>query len=216
MNTKRIAFWSAFVVVLALIFWGLVVALNKPAASITSGISSPAPVTSADHILGTSTAPVTLIEYGDFQCPACAAYSSMIEKLASDEGNSLRVVFRHFPLSQHQNALITAQAAEAASAQGKFWDMYKLIYDNQTSWENQSDQDIRKTLAGYASSLKLDMTTFASDLDSAATKKVIQDELAEGQSIGIDYTPSLFINGKIITNPSSYAAFKALIDAAAR
>ncbi len=214
MNTKRIAFWAVFVIVLGLIIWGLVVAMNKPAPGATPNLGAPAPVTAADHSEGSASSTVTLIEYGDFQCPACAQYAPVVEQLYASS-TSLRVVFRHFPLSQHANAMISAEASEAASAQGKFWEMYKLIYAGQQDWENQADADARVTFDGYAMSLGLDKAKFDADIDSPAVKKFILDEQAEGQALGISYTPTLFVNDKIITNPEGYAPFKAIIDAAA-
>jgi protein-disulfide isomerase len=217
MNTKRILFWSIFVLVLALIVWGLATAMKNPVSPAT-GVGTPAPVTAADHTEGPADAKVTLIEYGDFECPACAEFATMVEKLATDEATgTLQIVFRHFPLAQHANAMIAAQASEAAASQGKFWDMYKLIYAGQNDWANLSDADIIRTLfLGYADSLGLDPNKFVKDLTSATSTQIIQAEQAEGQAIGITYTPSFFVNGKLITNPPTYEAFKALIDAAAR
>jgi protein-disulfide isomerase len=216
MNTKRIAFWSIFVVVLVLVVWGLIVAENKPAPSGVPNLGTPAPVTAADHVEGSTTASVTLIEYGDFQCPACSEYAPIVGQLFTAASSTLRVVFRNFPLPQHANAMIAAQAAEAASIQGKFWEMYQAIYAGQASWQDQSDADARATFNGYADTLGLDKTRFDADIDSPEVKQKIASDQAEGQSLGIDYTPTFFVNGKVITNPQGYDAFKAVIDAAAK
>ncbi|MDB5239069.1 MAG: hypothetical protein JWO00_404 [Candidatus Parcubacteria bacterium] len=216
MNTKRIIFWAGFVIVLGLIIWGLVAAQKKTISSV-GNYGTPPAVTSADHILGSVDAKVTVIEYGDFQCPACAAYAPIVEKLAADEATgTLRVVFRHFPLPQHPNAVIAAQAAEAASKQGKFWDMYRTLYANQTTWENNSDADARKVFAGYAAAIGLDAQKFAADIDAPSTKKIIDDGRAEAQALALDYTPTFYVNGKVVTNPQGYEPFKAIIDAAAK
>jgi protein-disulfide isomerase len=211
MNIKRIIFWLCFLVVLGLIVWGLVVAMNRPAPGSTAG--TPAPVTADDHIYGPKTAPVTMIEYGDFQCPACGAYYPFVKKLTQDASTTLRLVFRHFPLPQHGNALIAAQASEAAALQGKFWDMYDALYSHQADWSDLPDA--HAVLNGYAQEIGLDMVKFKADLDSTAVKAVVAKDQAEGESIGINATPTFFVNGKAISNPQSYAAFKALIDAAA-
>jgi protein-disulfide isomerase len=211
MNIKRITFWACFIIILGLIMWGLVVAMNKPVAG--SNLSEPAPVTSADHILGVANAPVTMIEYGDFQCPACGLFYPVVKRLTNEASTTLRLVFRHFPLSQHANAPITAQASEAAAMQGKFWDMFDLIYSNQKDWSDLPDA--HTILDGYAQKIGLDMTKFKADLDSDAVKKVVADDEAEGEKIGINQTPTFFVNGKAITNPQSYEAFKSLIEAAA-
>ena len=214
MNSKRIIFWVCFVVVLVLIIWGLIAAANKPAA--TSKLGAPAPVTATDNVTGSANPKVTLIEYGDFECPACSQYAVIVERLVAESSTTLQVVFRHFPLPQHVNALVAAQASQAAAAQGKFWDMYRLIYANQDSWASLSDADARKTFAGYALQIGLDMKKYNIDIDSAAGKALIQSELSEGQTLGIDSTPTFFVNGKVIDNPQGYEAFKAVIEAAAR
>ena len=100
MNIKRIIFWACFIIILGLIIWGLAVAMGKSATNGTL-TSSPAPVTSADHILGSPNAPVTMIEYGDFECPACGAYYPLVKRLTDEASTTVRLVFRHFPLPQH-------------------------------------------------------------------------------------------------------------------
>jgi protein-disulfide isomerase len=214
MNTKRIFFWLCFVVILGLIVWGLIVASNKPAIDVKLG--DPAPVTAIDHSYGPANAKAVVIEYGDFQCPACGAYASLVERLMTDASTTMRVVFRHFPLSQHLNARIAAQASEAAASQGKFWEMYRLLYTNQSEWSDASDADARKIFASYASDLGLNAAKFATDIDSAAAKKIIDDQYSEGQTLGISYTPTFFVNGKGIANPQSYEEFKAIIDKAVK
>ena len=212
MNIKRLLFWIVFVLVLGLIVWGLAVAMNKPAAG--SNLAAPAPVSGTDHVVGPANALVTLMEYGDFQCPACGLYALIVEKLIADASTTLRVVFRHFPLPQHNNAMIAAEASEAAAMQGKFWDMYGLLYQHQADWSDLPDA--HSVMDGYAQSIGLDMIKFKADIDSSAAKEAILADQTEGENIGIDQTPTFFVNGKAIVNPSSYEAFKALIDAAAR
>jgi protein-disulfide isomerase len=215
MNTKRIIFWACFLVILGLIIWGLIVAMNKTSAP---GAYGTAPeVTAADHILGPRDAKVTVIEYGDFQCPACAAYAPLLERLAAEEATgTVRVVFRHFPLPQHPNAIAAALASEAASRQGKFWEMYSIIYSNQTTWENDSAETAKAEFEGYATQLGLDKQKFASDVAATSTLKRVEDGRAEAQSLSLTYTPTFFVNGKVIANPQGYEAFKALIDQSAK
>jgi protein-disulfide isomerase len=212
MNTKRIIFWACFIIILGLIFWGLVVAMNK-SATIATNLTAPAPVTATDHILGSKTAPVTMIEYGDFQCPACVAYYPLTKRLITEASSTVRLVFRHFPLPQHLNAPITAYATEAAALQGKFWEMYDLVYSHQSDWEKLPDA--HTILISYAEQIGLDMIKFRADLDSDAVKKSVIDDRDEGIKIGINATPTFFVNGKAIANPQSYEAFKTLVEAAA-
>lgn len=214
MNGKRFFFWLSFAVILGLIIWGLMAANNRPAPGLNLG--TPAAVTTADHVTGSANPKVTLIEYGDFECPACSAYAPIVERLITEASSTLRVVFRHFPLPQHVNAMISAQATEAASLQGKFWEMYRVIYANQSDWANLSLADARQAFAGYADDLGLNKQKFAADIDSPAATKFIDDELTEGQSLGINGTPTFFVNGQAIQNPQSYEQFKAVIDEAAK
>ena len=211
MNIKRIIFWACFLIILALILWGLVVSMNKTVPPVH--LIPPAPVTSSDHIFGPNNASVTMVEYGDFECPACGAYASLVERLMAESSTTLRIVFRHFPLPQHANAMITAEASEAAAMQGKFWEMYKLIYGHQSDWSDLPDA--HAVMNSYAQQIGLDMIKFKADIDSSAVRAAVEDDQAEGVKIGINSTPTFFINGKAITNPQNYEAFKALIEAAA-
>jgi protein-disulfide isomerase len=213
MNTKRIIFWACFIVVLGLIIWGMTVAMNKP---INGGSLGTAPdVTSTDHVTSTSTIPVTVIEYSDFQCPACESFFPVVEQLVRDASTTMRLVYRHFPLAQHKNAQLAARASEAAANQGNFWEMYRLLFENQERWASLSDSAARTAFAGYAESLGLDLTTYTADLDSDAVKQKIADSIKSAVSIGVNSTPTFFVNGKVISNPPNYAEFKKLIETTA-
>ena len=207
---KRTIFWTVFLVILALIVWGLATAMNKTPK--TSEHANPAAVTSSDHILGTTTAPVTLIEYGDFQCPACKTYFPYVERLMNESSTTLRLVFRHFPLAQHANAVPAALASEAAGLQGKFWEMYRLLYENQAEWSEVSDS--ASIFEKYALQIGLDVAKFKVDLKNSLLVDHVNSDRDEGAKIGINATPSFFINDKFV-QPQSYESFKALIDAAA-
>ena len=168
------------------------------------------PVSKTDFIRGNPNAKVTLIEYADFQCPACAAMHETIKELQDNFKDNLRLVYRFFPLTEiHQNSLISAQAAYAAGLQGKFWEMFDMVYENQESW---SDSPQAKSIfADYAKKLNLNLNRFNSDIDSDSTKKFITDEQSQGLDLGINATPTIFMNGKEIQNPATYEDFKKLI-----
>ena len=156
---------------------------------------------------------MTLIEYADFQCPACAAYHPIVDQLLSNYGNKFFYVYRMFPLTNaHPNAIISAQAAYAAYKQGAFFKYDDMLFNKQTEWADL--QDPKTTFVGYATLLKLDTNKFNSDMLSGATQKYVQDSENEALSEGINQTPSFFINGNLIQNPASYDDFKKLIDAA--
>ncbi|OGH24469.1 MAG: hypothetical protein A3B47_01670 [Candidatus Levybacteria bacterium RIFCSPLOWO2_01_FULL_39_24] len=166
-------------------------------------------VSNQDIAIGSPSARVTLVEYSDFQCPACKTYAPLVTKLSADFNKDLRMIYRFFPLTNiHQNAMLSAQAAYAASLQGKFWEMHDLLFENQNDW---SDREARDIFIGYAKDLKLGMDKFAKDLDANSTKQFISKSANEAISIGINFTPSFFINGKFIQSPADYEAFKKVI-----
>ena len=180
----------------------------------TAPVTLENPVTSSDWTLGSSTAPVTLVEYGDYQCPSCGAFYPVIKQLLSDEGPSrVYFVFRNFPLPQHPNAMISAEAAGAAGLQGQYWAMHDLLYANQNDWVNLAHPT--SVFEGYASKIGINTTQFLKDLKSPDVYNRVISDLKQAQQNNLDYTPTFFINGVRITNPDSYTAFKQLIDNAA-
>jgi protein-disulfide isomerase len=214
MNIKRFGFWAGFVIILALIVWGLIAAMNKQNGGNGLTSDSPAPVTAADHTIGPDNAPVTLIEYSDFQCPACELYHYVVEQVLASSTVPVRFVYRHFPLPQHPNAVPAAMASEAAGAQGKFWDMYHLIFNDHTEWTELPDPT--GVFTGYAAKIGLDMERFKADLGSSTLRDRINRDKDEGIRIGINATPTFFVNGKAIINPQGYEAFKTLIETSAQ
>jgi protein-disulfide isomerase len=213
MNTNRIIFWASFIIIIALIIWGLVVAMNKP-INTGKNLGTPSEVTTNDNVKGSADAKVTIIEYSDFQCPACAAYYSLVNRLIDEASTTVRFVYRHFPLFPlpHKNAFIASQASEAAAMQGKFWDMYQLLFENQTAWENSNTA--KAIFEGYAERIGLNIDVYKKDFDSTEVKARIQRDKDEGDELGVAGTPTFFINGKAITNPNGYEEFKKIIDAA--
>jgi protein-disulfide isomerase len=147
------------------------------------------PVSTKDHAQGPATAPVTLVEYGDYQCPYCGEAYPILKEVKKRMGNSLRFVFRNFPLTEmHPNAFAAAEAAEAAGVQGKFWEMHDMLYENQ---EKLKPQD----LVGYAMALKLD-ERFVKDVNAGTFTARIKHDFQTGLMSGVNGTPSLFINGE--------------------
>ena len=147
------------------------------------------PVGKREHIRGTMDAPVTLVEYGDFECPHCGRAHFILKEVEEEMGSQLRLVFRHFPLSTiHPHAEVAALAAEAAGAQEKFWEMHDLLFENQDALE---EEDLRQ----YAQALDLDLTTFEQDMNSAKSLHHIKEDLMSGVRSGVNGTPTFFING---------------------
>ena len=196
--------------VLVLLVWGMVkLSKNAPLPVATGTLSSP--VSDVDHSSGPTDAKVTLVEYSDFQCPACAAFSTVITKaLAEPElKGKVRFVYRFFPLvSIHPNAMLSSEAAEAASLQGKFWEMHDLLFEKQTDWAELSNTGAKNKFAEYAVQLGMDKTRFLSDIDSSAVKDRVQRDISSGDASNIQSTPTFFVNGTILAHPQSYEEFK--------
>ena len=188
----------------------------------TSAVGSPAvagspgqPGAEPLHVRGDSGAPVTLEEFGDFQCPSCATASAVIGQLEQDYGRRLRVVFRHYPLAMHSHAIEAALAAEAAGLQGHFWEMHDLLYKDQAVWSKASDPATAgQFFTAYARSLGLDVERFAKDSNSDEVKARVFWEGQQGVSRGVKNTPPLFINGRELGPPFSPEHLRAEIDAA--
>jgi protein-disulfide isomerase len=147
------------------------------------------PVSESDHTLGPGNAPVTLLEYGDFECPYCSRAHPILQGVRRTMGDRLRFVFRHFPLSQaHPHAEHAAEASEAAGAQGRFWEMHDLLFENQHALE---DDD----LAMYAAQIGLDAQRVAREIAAGTYAKKIRNDFRGGIRSGVNGTPTLFING---------------------
>jgi protein-disulfide isomerase len=147
------------------------------------------PVGARDHIQGPPDAPVTLVEYGDYQCPYCGAAYPIVHKIQKRLGPTLRFVFRNFPIgNSHPNAPLAAEAAEAAGAQGKFWEMHDTLYENQEALEE-------RFLIGYARTLGVDANRFALELDGHVYQARVQEDFMSGVRSGVNGTPTFYING---------------------
>ena len=147
------------------------------------------PVTIKDHIQGTSTAPLELLEYGDYQCPSCGEAYLVLKNVQEQLGDQVQFIFRNFPLTEHPDAFGAAMAAEAAALQHKFWPMYNLLYSNQL-YLGIDD------LLAYAENIGLDIDRFRRDIRSEALVSKIQADLDGGERSGVTGTPNFYINGK--------------------
>ena len=158
---------------------------------------------------------VTLVEVGDFQCPACRAYEPFVRNLSHDFSGKLKVHFKNFPLtSVHPNAMLAAKIAVAAGNQGKFWEMHDWLYDNQDSWAGLSGADAKAKILEQAKSMKLDINLLNMDIDNKKTEDTISKTQSEGIDAGVNATPTFYLdNKKIETNPQGYDDFKKLVQA---
>ena len=151
-------------------------------------------ITPESQSIGPATAPVTLVEFGDYQCPSCSTANPAIKALIAQYPDKIRFVFRHFPLTQHQHATLAAQAAEAAGAQGKYWEMHNWLYEHQAEWSANANP--LALFSGAATTLGLDVTAFNQAIQNKTHSGRIQQGLSDGMSIGVDSTPSFYLNGK--------------------
>jgi protein-disulfide isomerase len=163
-----------------------------------------------DHVQGNAKAEVTLVEYGDFECPYCGAAYPVLKEVQRLMGDGLRFVFREFPLAQsHPHALAAAEAAEAAAAQGKFWPMHDLLYAHQNALGNVH-------LLAYARELGLDLNRFSKEIESHLYRARIDEDFRGGIRSGVNGTPSLFINGQRYDGPVEVKPLLAALKAAAK
>ena len=156
--------------------------------------SAPATSDTSAHVRGNPDAPVTLEEFADFQCPPCGQFAPFTEELLREYDSRLRVVFRNFPLSAHEHAREAALAAEAAGFQGKFWEMHDTLYREQSAWSKAPNT--RELFESYAGTLGLNMDQFKKDMDSDKARERVDSDHARGNSLGINLTPTLFINNR--------------------
>jgi protein-disulfide isomerase len=147
------------------------------------------PVGPHDHVLGSARARVTLVEYGDYECPYCGAMYPLVKSIISRLGPELRFVFRNFPLWEvHANALLAAEAAEAAAAQGVYWEMHDVLFRNQGDLSSGA-------LVRYAAAVVPDPMRWASDMQIGSLKARVREDRASGARSGVNGTPTFFVNG---------------------
>jgi|SRR5215813_1606906 len=146
------------------------------------------------HIRGNPDAPVTLEEYGDFQCPPCGMFAAFVGQLEKEYDSRLRVVFRNFPLKVHEHAREAALAAEAAGMQGHFWEMHDVLYREQETWSKAPNA--RELFESYAGTIGLDLDKFKKDMNGEKASERVDSDRQRGESLGIQTTPTMFINNQ--------------------
>lgn len=206
-NFKKLKTLTIFALIVATLVWGTIKIFGDGQAKSPEDRLN---VTQNDWTRGGDSAAVTLVEYSDFQCPACGSYYPVLKKLEEEFGNDLKVVYRHFPLTGvHQNAYAAASAAEAAGLQGKFWEMHDMLFVRQPEWSELDDPSVK--FIEYASTLEIDTDRFATDLASDQVKTLVDEDITSGNSFGINSTPTFFVNGRKITNPRGFDPFAKII-----
>lgn len=202
----KYALWAgvALLAILLLLSFTKDLGLNVPASS---------EVISTDQSKGFKKSPVLLIEYSDFQCPACRAQHNTIRAAWKDIRRKVHFVYRHYPLTNtHPHANLAAHYAEAAGQQDKFWEMHEQLFDNQTAW-SQLDDPTEK-FDEYAQALKLDMEQLKADLESDVVKDKVRADIASAREAGVNSTPTLFLNGKELSNVRGIDQLKEAVETA--
>jgi protein-disulfide isomerase len=168
------------------------------------------PVGERDHAQGAASAPVTLVEYGDYECPHCGRAYPIVKEIQQALGRRLRFVFRNFPLKEsHPHAERAAEAAEAAGAQGKFWEMHDRLFERQFALEDSS-------LVEYAGDLGLDVGRFGGELEQGAYAPRVREDFRSGVSSGVNGTPTFFIAGQRYDDSWDAAPLLAALERAAK
>lgn len=190
---------------IAVIFVGILIFTNKDSSHSTANPTN--------HLFGDNAKHVTLVEYGDFQCPACGGYEPTVEQVRTKYKADISFQFRNLPLIQvHQNAFAGARAAEAADLQGKFWDMHDLLYQNQQTWSASSDP--LSYFKQYAGQIGLNVNTFTKDYSSSKVNDTINADLDAFKKLNLPMqTPTFLLDGKHVTPGATVEDFSKLIDA---
>lgn len=214
-SSRQTLSWVGLLVGLFVIIIALLMAGRPDSGGGVAG--EPSTVEAAvDNVKGPADAPVTIVEYSDFECPFCAQFaSSVTTQLQQDFGDDVNFVYRHFPLvSIHRNALPAAQLSEAAALQGKFWEVHDAIFATQSVWSRtpQSPESFAEML--QAAGVELDYEKLLDDVDSKEVKDRVQRDRRDATRLGLTGTPTVFVNGQLVPNATNYAALSAAIQAA--
>ena len=191
------------IVLIALMFWGVKSTDIKPPFEL--GVIHP-----LDNIKGKIDSKIVVMEYSDFECSACKTYYPIMRELTAEFGDRVAFVYRHFPLiGLHTNAEFAARAAEAAKKQGKFWEMHDLLFEKQNEWAKEAN--IGLMFESYAKLLGISVEQFKTDFASKEVKDFVKAQRIHAIKSGLQGTPTFFVNGKQIQNPTSVEAFRVII-----
>ncbi len=201
-------FWGVIIVVI-LVFVGVFTLSGHKTANAPDKSGG----TPTNHIQGEGKSGITLVEYGDYQCPFCGQYYPIVKQVQAKYNDQIFFQFRNYPLPNlHPNAFSAARAAEAASMQNKFWEMHDALYETQDQWSQMSDA--APFFSQVAEKLGLNVTQFKKDYASSKANDLINADLAAGNKLGVTGTPTFFLDGKKIEVTQNPASFEKAIDAA--
>jgi len=204
-KARKISKWIVTIGVIGLAVILIVVLASRGGGEVDLTVDESG-ISDSDWVKGNPEGAITLVEYSDFQCPACASYFPLVKELL-EENDDVRFVYRHFPLTNiHANAERAARASEAAGMQGKFWEMHDLLFDRQNAWSTKfNSKDI---FVGYAEELGLDVVLFLDFMNDNESRDLVRDDINRGNRAGVQGTPTFFVNGEQISNPRGLEDFR--------
>lgn len=168
-------------------------------------------VENARHQQGNKDATIEVVEFSDFQCPACLATEPLVKEMLTKYGEKIEFTYRHFPLFQiHKNAQLAALAGEAASDFNKFWEMHDELFANQSEWEGMSDAEAKAAFIQYAEKIQIDKNQFQLKMESNDIKDRVAADVALGNSIGVNSTPTFYVNGVETSAPMLLSTIESL------
>lgn len=191
---SRIALWSSAIGVVVIVVVGLIWWTGRTPDSPQTNQSIDL---ASEWVRGNPTGKVEIIEYSDFQCPACLSFEPYVKDVVEKYGQDVRLVYRHFPLrKQHPNSDLAARASEAAGKRGKFWEMHDQLFDNQPTWSPQFNP--KDTFVGYAREIGLDPDVFEDDLNAEDVRNAVNQDADRGKELGVNSTPTFYVNGELL------------------
>lgn len=200
---------TGIVVATVVLVIGAVFFLSQPEKPV---VIDPATLVREDSMKTSSdSAKLTIVEFGDYQCPACKMAHPGLKQIVSEYPGQVNFVFRHYPLPMHTNAQAAAKAVEAAGMQGKLWEMHDKIYNMQEEWSNEGNPT--ELFKKYATELGMDAEKLASDMGNSAIADKIFKDIADGNSSGVNSTPTLFFNNEQYKKGIGYSDLKAEVEA---
>lgn len=209
--------WIVFSAIVVAVLGGLIIysRVSNPSSNVSTvnaNAAIPASEASgqiADQVYGKTNSQVVLVEYGDFQCPSCGGAHPQIKTIMEEYKDKVAFIYRNFPLTSiHPNAKIAAAAAEAAGLQGKYWDVHNLIYENQAEWKDLTGTERTNVFTTYAQTVGLDKDRFLVDIASTAVNRKISFDQALGKKVGVNSTPSFYLNGEKLPEAVSGAVVR--------
>jgi protein-disulfide isomerase len=209
------AFWLALGLVAVIGIGTLAFVASRPKTQVSRIDPSLPPLKAEGYVLGSPTAPVEVIEFADFECPACGQYATITEpdvRTNLVNTGKVRVRYMDLPLEMHRNTWDASLAAACANAQGKFWEMHDALFANQDRWNGEATSRPRGVIGDLAKGIGLDMTKYGACMDAETYRPQIQATLAEGTRRGVRSTPTFVFNGLMVANALPYDVFKKYVD----